>query len=239
MFPYLSNYDDLLPLEREPGVHVHFVGEPSELARADLIILPGTKSTRADLHWLRATGLADAVLQHVAAGRSVLGICGGYQMLGRVIEDLEGVEGPPGSALGLGLLPCTTHFAATKVTRQQLGFAQSSFVSDGRVLPTETRGYEIHMGRVRVEDDASPMFLCGAEREGAVSADGLCVGTLMHGLLDDDALRGALITGLRRRRGLSADYVVRAHRPDEEFRRLAQALRESLDIPALHRIVGL
>lgn len=239
MFPYLSNYDDVLPLEREPGVRVRFVGEPAELTHADLVILPGTKSTRADLMWMQKTGMAEAVLRHHAAGKPLLGICGGYQMLGRRIEDTAGAEGSPGVVDGLGLLPCATVFEEAKVTRQVRGELAASFLSAGKALSSSVSGYEIHMGQVVLDSDARPLVVNGELSEGCISRDAGCVGTLMHGILDHDGLRAALISGLRERKGLSANYEARAYHPEDAFDRVAGVLAAHLDMHGLHEIVGL
>ena len=138
--PRISNFTDVDALGLEPDLDVVFVSDPRSLADADLVVLPGTRSTIADLEWMRQRGLVGAVLAHAAAGRPVLGICGGCQMLGRTIEDPSGVEGAAGSAVGLGLLPLTTTFTEEKVLRVH-----------------EPSGYEIHHGRVS-----------GSTREGAV-----------------------------------------------------------------------
>ncbi|WGX99038.1 cobyric acid synthase [Nocardioides sp. L-11A] len=130
--PRISNFTDVDALGLEPGLDVEFVSDPARLADADLVVLPGTRATLADLAWLRSRGLDVAIRRHAAAGRPVLGICGGCQMLGRVIEDPEGVEGTPGAAVdGLGLLDLTTRFGPEK-----------------RLVVHEPAGYEIHHGRV-------------------------------------------------------------------------------------------
>jgi adenosylcobyric acid synthase len=173
-FPRISNATDAEALACEPGVAVRYVTEPSRIEDADLVVLPGSKATVADLGWLRRTGLADAVVAHAKAGRPVLGICGGYQMLGTVIADPHGVEG--GSAEGLGLLDLEVEFAADKVLGNPVGTAWGHPV----------RGYEIHHGRVVRSGD--PSFLTD---EG--SDAGVVLGTHWHGLLENDGFRGALL----------------------------------------------
>src|SRR5688572_23780540 len=159
--PRLSNFTDLDALAAEPGVLVRYATRPEELADADLVVLPGTRSTVADLAWLRETGLADAVLRAAAAGTPVLGICGGYQMLARAITD--DVESRAGTVPGLGLLPADVRFAREKTLGRPTGEAFGERV----------HGYEIHHGVVTVDDDAE-RFLDGA-RSGSV------VGTTWHG----------------------------------------------------------
>ncbi len=179
--PRISNATDAEALACEPGVAVRYVTEPSRLADADLVVLPGSKSTVADLAWLRRTGLADAVLAHARAGRPVLGICGGYQMLGRRIADPHGVEG--GIRGGLGLLDLEVEFAAEKTLATPSGTAWGVPVT----------GYEIHHGQVVRSGD--PQLL-----DGEGSDTGAVLGTHWHGLLENDGFRRLLLTQARRPR---------------------------------------
>jgi adenosylcobyric acid synthase len=174
--PRISNGTDIEALACEPGVAVRYVTEPSRLADADLVVLPGSKSTVADLSWLRQTGLAAAVTAHAEAGRPVLGICGGYQMLGRVIVD--DVESGAGQVAGLGLLDLEVVFDPIK----HLGRAS------GIALGEPASGYEIHHGRV--VHRGGPVLICGPD-EG--SDAGHVLGTHWHGLLENDSFRRALL----------------------------------------------
>jgi adenosylcobyric acid synthase len=174
--PRISNGTDVDALACEPGVAVRYVTEPSRLADADLVVLPGSKSTVADLSWLRRTGLAAAVAAHAAAGRPVLGICGGYQMLGRVIVD--DVESGAGEVAGLGLLDLEVVFDPVK----HLGRCR------GTALGEPVTGYEIHHGRV--VHCGEPPLVSGVE-DG--SDGGHVLGTHWHGLLENDAFRRALL----------------------------------------------
>ncbi|GAA1281757.1 cobyric acid synthase [Pseudonocardia aurantiaca] len=172
--PRISNATDAEALACEPGVAVRYVTEPSRLADADLVVLPGSKATVSDLEWLRRTGLADAVAAHAGAGRPVLGICGGYQMLGRRIHDPHLVEG--GSADGLGLLDLEVAFDAEKHLGNPVGTAWGEPV----------RGYEIHHGRVVHSGDPTLLDGEGSDR-------GVVLGTHWHGLLENDGFRRALL----------------------------------------------
>ncbi|NKS70228.1 hypothetical protein GS584_15830 [Rhodococcus hoagii] len=156
--PRISNSTDVEALACEPGVSVHWVSEPSRLADADLVVLPGSKSTVTDLEWLRRSGIGDALIRRARAGGAVLGICGGYQMLGTVIDD--DVESGAGSVDGLGLLDLEIAFAPDKVLAQVQGDA------DGIPL----RGYEIHHGRVRRNGDAPLLSYADGGKEGSVRA---------------------------------------------------------------------
>jgi adenosylcobyric acid synthase len=239
--PRISNYDDVVPLEHEPDVVVRFVERPRDLERADLVILPGSKTTIADLAWLRAQGLADALVARAERGGLVLGICGGCQMLGREILDPEGIEAGAGAA-GLALLPLRTRFARPKVTAQvRVRAAAPSFLAD-RLPEAGATGYEIHMGRLEHAPGAVAAFTVvarngtpAAEPDGAVSPSGAVVGTLVHGLFEDDAIRAGLLDRLRARRGLPPI----ARRPRDRlagYDRVAATLRQHLDLPALRRL---
>ncbi|HEU0191935.1 MAG TPA: cobyric acid synthase [Mycobacterium sp.] len=173
--PRLSNFTDVDALGLEPELDVTFVADPRGLADADLVVLPGTRATVADLAWLRSRGLDRAVADHAAAGKPVLGVCGGFQMLGRTIHDPDGVEGRAGQTPGLGLLDIETRFAATKVLRLPTGVG----------LGVAASGYEVHHGRISRGDGAEE-FLGGA-RSGQV------FGTMWHGAFEGDALRGAFL----------------------------------------------
>ncbi|MBE1460238.1 adenosylcobyric acid synthase [Nocardiopsis terrae] len=174
--PRVSNFTDVDALGLEPGLDVVFASGPRDVADADLVVLPGTRSTLADLAWLRSRGLDAAITEHVRRGRPLLGICGGFQMLGRTVTDPEGVEAAPGSsAEGLGLLDVRTDFTAEKTLR----------LPEGEALGAPASGYEIHHGRVTVGAGAEE-FLGGA-RSGNV------FGTMWHGSLEGDAFRAAFL----------------------------------------------
>jgi adenosylcobyric acid synthase len=208
--PRLSNFTDLDALAAEPGVLLRYATRPEELADADLVVLPGTRSTVADLAWLRVTGLADEVLRRAAAGRPVLGICGGHQMLARTITDE--VESAAGTVPGLGLLPADVRFAPGKTLGRPAGAA----------LGQPVRGYEIHHGVVTVDDDAEP-FLDGA-RTGAV------FGTTWHGALENDGFRRAFLTEVARISGRRFAVA-----PDTDFAAVREARLDALgDLVAGH-----
>ncbi len=209
--PALSNYDDLLELEREPGVVVRYVESARELHGADLVVLPGTKSTRHDLTWLRARGM-DRALARIAEDASrrregervpcrILGICGGAQMLGEWIEDPDGVEGAPGSVAGLGLLPLRTAFATRKRTTVTKVHGLGGTFASGMTA----EGYEIHHGRTTLHEGSQPAFAV-LERngvradalDGCASPGGAVVATMMHGIFRSPAMRRALLASYGR-----------------------------------------
>jgi adenosylcobyric acid synthase len=179
--PRIANFDDLDPLRLEPDVRVVIVEPGTPIPIADLILIPGSKSTMGDLRFLRAQGWDIDILGHHRRGGRVLGLCGGYQMLGRTIADPGGVEGPAGTVAGLGLLDVETVISGDKTT----------IAVSGRHVPSgeAVRGYEIHLGRTAGPDCARPVVDLGGRRDGATSADGLVAGTYVHGLFASDAFR--------------------------------------------------
>ncbi|MFG1418996.1 cobyric acid synthase [Xanthobacter sp. V0B-10] len=185
----IANFDDLDPLAQEPGLRLTMLGPGRAIpGDADLVIVPGTKSTRGDLVFLRAQGWDVDLAAHRRRGGRVLGICGGYQMLGRTIADPEGIEGRAGSDPGLGLLEVETVMTPDK----RLIEVEAVHAASGRAF----HGYEIHIGRTQGPDCARPFAYVGAAAEGAVSADGRVVGSYLHGMFRDDAFRAAVLADL-------------------------------------------
>ncbi len=185
----IANFDDLDPLKIEPAIRLEMIrpGQPLP-GDAALAIIPGTKSTRGDLAFLRAQGWDVDLLAHHRRGGRILGLCGGYQMLGRSVADPEGLEGEPGETPGLGLLEVETVMAPDKrLTRVEALHAASGL---------KVSGYEIHIGRTQGPDRARPFAYLGGEPEGAVSADGLTTGSYLHGLFAEDAFRAAYLASL-------------------------------------------
>ena len=185
----IANFDDLDPLMAEPGVSVQVIAPGHPLPpQADLILIPGSKSTIADLAHFRAQGWDIDLKAALRQGARVMGLCGGYQMLGRRIHDPEGIEGPAGSVDGLGLLEVETTMQGDKrVTLTQARHLASE---------SDVRGYEIHIGRTDGPDCARPMFSVGDQPEGAVSADGRVMGSYLHGMFSADAFRAAFLGGM-------------------------------------------
>ncbi|MBF0394465.1 MAG: cobyric acid synthase, partial [Alphaproteobacteria bacterium] len=182
----IANWDDFDPLSAEPGVALTLVrpGEPLP-GDADLVILPGSKATIADLAFLRAQGWDIDLFAHLRRGGRVLGICAGYQMLGRRIADPLGVEGPPGETEGLGLLNVETVMAGTKTLREV----------EGAALGQPVRGYEMHMGETTGPDRARPFLTLAGRPDGAMSADGRVAGCYLHGLFAADGFRRTFLPG--------------------------------------------
>lgn len=235
-FPRVANFDDIDPLLREPGVAVRWVEDAATLGTPDLIILPGTKATIADLAWMRTRGLDRAVTQRAEVGAHVLGICGGYQMLGERIVDPTGVEADAGSEVpGLGMLPVTTLFEAVKATRRVSGQIVSTAGPWSDATGVDVRGYEIHMGRS--SGSGEPLLMVDGHPDGAVSADGRVTGTYLHGLLHNDGLRAALLAALGRT--ASAVPTPTADAQVAAFDHLAAVVREAVDLEAIRAALGI
>jgi adenosylcobyric acid synthase len=226
LLPRISNFDDLDPLAAEPGIELRLLrpGRPIP-AEAALVIIPGSKATLADLAALRREGWDIDILAHRRRGGAVLGLCGGYQMLGRRIADPEGVEGPPGTAPGLGLLDVETVLAGNK----RLEVVRGASLADG--VPFE--GYEMHIGRTTGPDATRPFLrLADGRADGAVSADGQVTGTYAHGLFGHDAQRAAWLARL------GAPAAPRSHEAEVEatLDALAAHLERHVEIDALLRM---
>jgi adenosylcobyric acid synthase len=230
--PRIANFDDFDPFVDEPGVRLRYVSRPQDLGRPQLVILPGTKATVADLEALRDAGLDEAVKRAHEGGASVLGICGGFQMLGERIHDPGGVESEPGSVVeGLGLLTLSTTFAAEKTTVRSGGHVEGSAGAWQAAAGATVEGYEIHMGTT--EGEARPLLTLNGHADGAISEDGRVAGTYLHGLFHNDALRHALLNGLGRR-----ETAPRAFDREREFDRLAQHVRAHLDVERIEAFLG-
>ena len=221
--PRMSNHTDFDPLRAHPDVDLRFVRQGEARPPADLLILPGSKNTRADLAWLRADGWNAYIDKHLRYGGKVIGICGGFQMLGTRVADHDGLEGPAGDSDGLGLIDMSTTLAATKHLAQVFGrciFAEA-----------EVSGYEIHMGRSEGAALERPAFIIAGRPEGARSADDQVLGTYLHGLFDSPDACSALL----RWAGLDSGTVIDSHALREQsLDRIADACA-----PLCARLAGL
>ena len=226
--PKISNFTDFGPFERYDNVSLRYVESLRDLGHPDMILLPGTKSTIADLLWLRQSGLEAAIQKAAAAGTPVFGICGGYQMLGRSISDPNGAEAEPGArVMGMGLLPTETVFQGEKRQTQVTGVLNTV---DGILSPLSGmayEGYEIHMGR---SGDQPPLL-----------GSGCVYGTYIHGIFDAPGIADAILGALCRRKGLSPDILTSfdpAAYKERQYDLLAQAVRENLDMDLVYRILN-
>jgi adenosylcobyric acid synthase len=220
----IANFDDLDPLGMEPGVKLVFI-RPGEAipGNADVIIIPGSKSTIGDLAFLRAQGWDIDIKAHVRRGGHVLGLCGGYQMLGRTIADPDGVDGSPGTVEGLGLLDIATLMSADKSTTLVTG----THCATGAAI----EGYEIHLGRSEGDDCARPLVMIDGRPDGAASVDGRVQGTYVHGLFTGDAFRKAWLANLGIASSLAYDAQIEA-----ALDALADHCEKHLDIDRLIEI---
>ncbi len=246
--PRISNFDDFDALVGEPGVHVRYVASPEALGSPHAIILPGSKSTLDDLKWLRTRGLADAIREFAARGGAVVGICGGYQMLGRVIRDPMHIESPEEEVTGLDLLPVETTFASDKATHRVAARILEGPAWLSPLSGTTMYGYEIHVGcTVTAASDPDRQrgqpWLCITRRsnvpvevlDGAISVDGRIWGCYIHGLFDNTHLRWAWLASL----GWKTRIEESSPKARQDvFDALADIVESALDMERLYAILG-
>ena len=249
--PHIANFDDFDPLKRQEGVGLRYVRSRDELGSPDLVIIPGTKTTVADMQHLRESGISEALVSLAGQGTALIGICGGYQMLGRCILDLHRVESAREATAGLGLLPVVTRFSPHKQTHQVSGRVSASLGLLGGAGGLPFEGYEIHMG-ITAADTADELtaaptpfrLLSRSGRavdcdDGAMSGDGWVMGTYVHGLFHNAELRRSILQQIASRKGVSLPLDDDAFSQSREYDRLAELVRGSLDMPALREVVGL
>ncbi|WP_289862118.1 cobyric acid synthase [uncultured Duncaniella sp.] len=225
---HISNFTDFNVLERNPGVNLFYTDNPDALLSADIVIIPGSKSTLSDLSELRRNGLAKAIVSARDNGKTVIGICGGYQIMGIEVSDPDGIEGSLRSLPGLGLLPVKTVLSGSKVTRQ----VSFSFLGENKPC----NGYEIHMGRTETEGKATSLntILDDGTADGCF-VDDRCFGSYIHGLLDNETVVSYLISPyLKEKRNEKFDYT--AYK-EEQYDLLADHLRKHIDIDKLYKIM--
>ncbi|HEB87013.1 MAG TPA: cobyric acid synthase [Gammaproteobacteria bacterium] len=225
--PRLSNHTDFDPLRLHPQVNLRFINVGDAIPAADLVILPGSKNVCADLAWLREQGWDDFIQRHLRYGGKLLGICGGFQMLGQAIHDPEGIEGGD-DCRGLGLLHMTTRLIADK----QLRNVQGSLLLDG----SPVRGYEIHCGISSGPALENPAIDLHGKMDGALSADGQVLGTYLHGLFESTPACHALLGWAGLSNVQTADY---AQRCNDDIDRIADAVEQHLDMKAIDHLLGL
>jgi adenosylcobyric acid synthase len=233
--PHVSNLDDLDALA-QIGVGVRWIADPRDLGAPSMIVLPGSKSTRADLEFLWSSGLATAIRAAAGQGPLILGICGGYQMLGTELDDPHGLEGDPGSTPGLGLIDARTTFASEKVTRQSEGRVRAAAGPFATIAGSTVRGYEIHDGET-CHSEAPLLDIrdgSGSRPDGAVSVSGRVIGTYLHGLLDNPEALRALSQYLQLREQPEAQTVI----VGRELDRLADIVEAHANMTAINALVG-
>ncbi|MCD6507149.1 cobyric acid synthase [Candidatus Poribacteria bacterium] len=240
--PRISNFTDFDPLASESDVSLRYVTSPDELEDADIIIIPGTKNTVYDLLFLKESGLFEGILRERRRGKMIIGICGGFQMLGRKVEDPHGVESERKIEEGLGLLDIVTIFTKEKASYQVKAKAlrEIPYLDEGELL----EGYEIHMGETKAKNYLFELSRLSGERvwDGVISHDGLVLGTYLHGIFENGRFRRRLLNLIRRRKGLlelaSQDVNTRLDRQGE-YDRLAEVIRENLDVDFIYKLLGL
>lgn len=253
--PHLSNFTDFNGLQQFPGVNVRYVDRASGLGAPDLVILPGTKNTMEDLKWLRERGLEAALIRTTEEKDTPLvGICGGFQMLGQQLSDPEGAEGTAGSTMrGMGLLELETVFTMKKTRTRITGIMEQGFGTFSGGTRMTVEGYEIHMGETREiqteeaetektkKQKSDPAFrLSDGRMDGRIRQDGLVFGTYLHGIFDNQVWTESLLSRLAQKKGLtlkSAAQSREAYR-QQQYDKLADLVRNSLDMKAIGRIMG-
>ena len=243
--PRISNFTDLMPLEAMEEVSVRYVASVTEFGTPDAVILPGSKNTMEDLKWLRQCGLEAKILRHASAGKTVFGICGGYQMMGEVLKDPQGVESR-GELNGMGLLPIQTVFAGEKTrTRVQGRFeGLTGPLQDLSQIPLE--GYEIHMGVTTYTKDPCPLVQIQEETgerrsryDGA--RRGSCYGCYVHGIFEHPKAVSGFVTALLKEKGYETGNIERLDwktYKETQYEKLAEIMRESLDMEYIYQIMG-
>ncbi len=259
--PRISNFTDFDILKREKDVRLRFVDSVKSLGKPDLIILPGTKNTIGDLKAIKENGIADAIVNFANEGTMAIGICGGYQMLGKEIKDPESAESDISKIDGLGLLDAITFFKPEKNTYQvKARMYNNPSPSEcnragGRAgnifnnIKCDITGYEIHMGETKLLNGISP-FLRITERsgksvtmvDGAVSNNGNVIGTYVHGILDNDEFRLGLINYLRENKGISPllrnELIIAKREKEEQYNRLADLIRKHIKMDMIYKLIG-
>ncbi|XEC97209.1 cobyric acid synthase [Paenibacillus tarimensis] len=249
--PRISNFTDFDPLRYEPDVRLRYVTRAESLGDPDAVLIPGSKNTMDDLLFLRTSGLADRLLAHAAKGKAVVGICGGYEMLGQRLTDPDLTESDISELDGLGLLPLEIRFAVSKRTVRVAG--EGVLPGMNQINPID--GYEIHTGEVRFSGEAfhpfritdivsnggSPAEASGLFSEGAATADGKVWGTFIHGVLHNDRFRRSWLNCLRQDKGWPHEEngIEFKLRREEAFRRLAEHVRQHIDMERIYLLMGL
>jgi adenosylcobyric acid synthase len=224
-------------------VRLRYVARTADLGRPDLIILPGSKSTAADLAWLRHTGLADTIVARARAGGAVVGICGGFQMLGQWLRDPLGIESEVRAVAGLGLLAAITTFEPEKATHRVTARITANRGLLAGAAGLEITAYEIHMGRTEQQGRALAHILTRSGQatqmpDGVLDEDGWIGGTYLHGLFHHDDLRRRVLANLAARKGMTFPDIGSSIERDVEYDRLAAHVRASLDMALVYRLVG-
>lgn len=246
--PKISNFTDFDALAHEKDVALYYVKSVEDLGEPDVIMLPGSKNTTEDMLYLRKSGLGEKILAHAKVGKAVIGICGGYQMLGEVIRDPQHTESQNDEVAGLGLLGMETVFASEKLTSQVVAQCQDLHFMGQSISANNLQGYEIHMGHTAFtrEADKHPFTVCQrrgkacASQEGTANAAGNVFGTYIHGVFDNDVFRRSVLNALRHSKGLEALTNTRNVMAEKQqaYEHLADVVENALDMEKLYQIMG-
>ena len=246
--PRISNFTDFDALAHEKDVALYYVKAVEDLGEPDVIMLPGSKNTTEDMLYLGKSGLGEKILAHAKAGKAVIGICGGYQMLGEVIRDPQHTESQNDEAAGLGLLGMETVFASEKLTSQVVAQCQDLYFMGRSISADNLQGYEIHMGHTAFtrEADKHPFTVCQrrgkacASQEGTANAAGNVFGTYIHGVFDNDVFRRSVLNAIRHSKGLEALANTRNVMAEKQkaYEHLADVVENALDMEKLYQIMG-
>ena len=246
--PKISNFTDFDALAHEKDVALYYVKSVEDLGEPDVIMLPGSKNTTEDMLYLRKSGLGEKILAHAKAGKAVIGICGGYQMLGEVIRDPQHTESQNDEVAGLGLLGMETVFASEKLTSQVVAQCQDLHFMGQSISADNLHGYEIHMGHTAFtrEADKHPFTVCQrrgktcASQEGTANAAGNVFGTYIHGVFDNDVFRRSVLNAIRHSKGLEALANTRNVMAEKQqaYEHLADVVENALDMEKLYQIMG-
>lgn len=246
--PKISNFTDFDALAHEKDVALYYVKSVEDLGEPDVIMLPGSKNTTEDMLYLRKSGLGEKILAHAKAGKAVIGICGGYQMLGEVIRDPQHTESQNDEAAGLGLLGMETVFASEKLTSQVVAQCQDLHFMGQSISADNLQGYEIHMGHTAFtrEADKHPFTVCQrrgkacASQEGTANTAGNVFGTYIHGVFDNDVFRRSVLNAIRHSKGLEALANTRNVMAEKQqaYEHLADVVENALDMEKLYQIMG-
>ena len=246
--PKISNFTDFDALAHEKDVALYYVKAVEDLGEPDVIMLPGSKNTTEDMLYLGKSGLGEKILAHAKAGKAVIGICGGYQMLGQVIRDPQHTESQNDEVDGLGLLGMETVFASEKLTSQVVAQCQDLHFMGQSISAENLQGYEIHMGHTAFtrEADKHPFTVCQrrgkpcASQEGTANAAGNVFGTYIHGVFDNDVFRRSVLNAIRHSKGLEALANTRNVMAEKQqaYEHLADVVENALDMEKLYQIMG-
>ncbi|MBT9775272.1 cobyric acid synthase [Clostridium sp. MCC353] len=237
--PHISNFTDFSAFERLKGVSLRYVTSPSQLKNPDLVLIPGTKNTMDDMNWLRESGLETLILRLSEQDVPVIGICGGFQLLGKMLHDPMNVE-HGGSMRGMGLLDAETVFAQAKTRTQTTGHFLCSVPMFGRFGEKEVTGYEIHMGRTsNLGGCKEAVRLSDGRIDGLCNEKGTVFGSYLHGLFDTDGLAQALASALALKKGIcleEEEFDLQAYK-EQQYDKLADLIRSSFDMKAVYRMM--